>query len=147
MWNVKTKVVPVIIGATGTISKIYSENMWATYRESTKSRNYRKRPCGTLPPDFAPVHNYCVYNDRNKCWSGYELRNKLRLRPHDSGLAIEFEIFQHSNLCHGTAGCLCDGDLQCSLDIPIDLSKSTLDDSHACAEAWLQFCNWMGKGR
>ena len=25
MWNVKTKVIPVIIGATGTISKIFSK--------------------------------------------------------------------------------------------------------------------------
>jgi len=43
MWNVKTKAIPVIIGATGTISS-HSENTWATYRENMKSRNYRKPP-------------------------------------------------------------------------------------------------------
>ena len=40
MWNVKAKVIPVITGATGTISK--SDNTWATYQESTKLRNYKK---------------------------------------------------------------------------------------------------------
>jgi hypothetical protein len=38
-WNVKTNVIPVVIGATRTISKSIR-----TYRESTKSRNYRKQP-------------------------------------------------------------------------------------------------------
>jgi hypothetical protein len=43
MWNVKTKVTPVIIGATGTISKSFRKSFRAVYRESTISRNYRKR--------------------------------------------------------------------------------------------------------
>jgi hypothetical protein len=51
MWNVKTKVIPVIIGATGTISKS-SENIRATYGESTKARNYRKQP-------YWALHTYC----------------------------------------------------------------------------------------
>jgi hypothetical protein len=38
MWNVKTKVTAVVIGATGTISKSL-KNTSAAYRESTKSRN------------------------------------------------------------------------------------------------------------
>jgi hypothetical protein len=41
MWNVKTNVIPVIIGATGTTSK-HSEHTCATYQESMKSTNYRK---------------------------------------------------------------------------------------------------------
>jgi hypothetical protein len=43
IWNVKIYVIPVIIGATGTISKSYRENM--------KSRNYRKQP-------FWALHTY-----------------------------------------------------------------------------------------
>jgi hypothetical protein len=42
MWNVKTKVTPVIIGATGTISKSFRQYL-AAYRESTISRNCRKQ--------------------------------------------------------------------------------------------------------
>ena len=47
MWNVKTKVIPVIIGATGTISKSFRK-----YRENMKSRNSRKQPHWAL-------HIYC----------------------------------------------------------------------------------------
>ena len=43
MWNVKTKMIPVILGATGTISKSFRKYV-STYQESMKSRNYRKRP-------------------------------------------------------------------------------------------------------
>jgi hypothetical protein len=43
MWNVKINVIPVIIGATGTISKSFGK--YVTYRENEKSRNYRKQPC------------------------------------------------------------------------------------------------------
>ena len=50
MWNVKTKVIPVIIGATGTISKQFRK--YVTYQEIMKLRNYRKRPYWTL-------HTYC----------------------------------------------------------------------------------------
>jgi hypothetical protein len=42
MWNAKTKVTPVITGATGTISNP-SENTLPAYRESMKSRKYRKQ--------------------------------------------------------------------------------------------------------
>jgi hypothetical protein len=37
MWNVKTNVIPVITGATGTISKSFRKHQ-STYRESTESR-------------------------------------------------------------------------------------------------------------
>jgi len=40
MWNVKTKVIPVILGATG------------TYQETMKSRNYRKQPYWALHTYF-----------------------------------------------------------------------------------------------
>jgi len=44
MWNVKTKVIPVIIGATGTISKSFRKyQQIATYQVITKLRNYRKQ--------------------------------------------------------------------------------------------------------
>jgi hypothetical protein len=43
MWHVKLKVIPVIIGATTTISN-HSENIRATCRESQTSMNYRKQP-------------------------------------------------------------------------------------------------------
>jgi hypothetical protein len=43
MWNVKTKVIPVIIGATGTIS-----NSFKKYVNNTKLRNYRKQPYWAL---------------------------------------------------------------------------------------------------
>jgi hypothetical protein len=44
MWNVKTKVTPVIIGATDTISHPL-ENTSAVHQESTKSRKYNKQLC------------------------------------------------------------------------------------------------------
>ena len=43
MWNVKTKVIPVIIGVTGTISVIQKIRE-QTYQENMKSRNYKKQP-------------------------------------------------------------------------------------------------------
>jgi hypothetical protein len=43
MWNVKTRVLPVIIGATGSISKSFRK-----YQESKKLRNYRKKPYWAL---------------------------------------------------------------------------------------------------
>jgi hypothetical protein len=42
MWNVKTKVIPVIIGATGTISKLFRK--YVKNEETTKLWNYRKQP-------------------------------------------------------------------------------------------------------
>jgi hypothetical protein len=42
MWNVKTKVTPVIMGATGTISKSFRKYL-SSVRESTISSNYRKQ--------------------------------------------------------------------------------------------------------
>ena len=56
MWNVKTNLIPVIIGETGTISN-NSENTWTTYRESTKWSNYRKQP-------YWALHTHC-----GKYWS------------------------------------------------------------------------------
>jgi hypothetical protein len=46
MWNVKTKVIRVIIGATRTISKSFRK--YVTYQEMTKLRNYRKQPYWAL---------------------------------------------------------------------------------------------------
>jgi len=43
MWNVKTKVIPVIIGATGTIPKSFRK-----YVSNIKTRNYRKQPYWAL---------------------------------------------------------------------------------------------------
>ena len=51
MWNIKPKVIPVIIGATGNTEN-HSENTSATYRQSTTSRNYTKQPHWAL-------HTYC----------------------------------------------------------------------------------------
>jgi hypothetical protein len=42
MWNVKTRVIPVITGATGTISK--SLRKYVTYQEIMTLRSYRKQP-------------------------------------------------------------------------------------------------------
>jgi hypothetical protein len=47
MWNVKTRVIPVIIGATGTISKSFRK-----YHETMKLRNYRKLPYWELHTHF-----------------------------------------------------------------------------------------------
>ena len=44
MWNVKTKVIPVIIGATGTISKSLRKYVSSTHHETMKLRNYREQP-------------------------------------------------------------------------------------------------------
>jgi len=48
MWNVKAKVIPLIIGATGTISKSFR----ATYQETMKLRNYTKQPYWALHTHF-----------------------------------------------------------------------------------------------
>ena len=42
MWNVKTEVIPVIIGATGTISKSFRKYM-SNIPENMKSRKSRKQ--------------------------------------------------------------------------------------------------------
>jgi hypothetical protein len=47
MWNVKTKAVPVLAGALGTIEND-SENIWTTCVECMTSRNYRKQPYWAL---------------------------------------------------------------------------------------------------
>jgi len=51
MWNVKTKVIPVIIGATGTISKSFRKYV-SNIPENMKSRNYRKQPYWALHTYF-----------------------------------------------------------------------------------------------
>ena len=43
MWNVKTKVVPVIIDATGTISKSFRKYV-SNIPGNHEVRNYRKQP-------------------------------------------------------------------------------------------------------
>ena len=51
MWNVKTRVIPVIIGATGTFPN-HSENTCATYQETMTFKNYRRQP-------YWALHTYC----------------------------------------------------------------------------------------
>jgi len=51
MWNLKTKVIPVIIGATGTISKSFRKYM-SKIPGKLKSRNYRKEPYWALHTYF-----------------------------------------------------------------------------------------------
>jgi len=50
MWNVKTKVIPLIIGASGTISKSFRK--YVSNIPITKLRNYRKQP-------YWALHTYC----------------------------------------------------------------------------------------
>jgi hypothetical protein len=50
MWNVKTRVIPIIIGATGTISKSFRK--YVPYQETMKLRNYRKLPYWALHTYF-----------------------------------------------------------------------------------------------
>ena len=52
MWNVKTKAIPVIIGATGTISKSFRQYVSNRCQETMKSRNYRKQPYWALHTYF-----------------------------------------------------------------------------------------------
>jgi hypothetical protein len=51
MWNVKTKVIPVIIVATGTISTSFRKYV-SNIPGNMKSRNYRKQP-------YWALHTYC----------------------------------------------------------------------------------------
>jgi len=51
MWNVKTKVIPVIIGATGTISNSFRKYV-SNIQESLKSRNSRKQSYWALHTYF-----------------------------------------------------------------------------------------------
>jgi hypothetical protein len=51
MWNVKTKVIPVITGATGTISKSFGKYM-SNIPRNMKSRNSRKQPYWALHTYF-----------------------------------------------------------------------------------------------
>jgi len=50
MWNVKTKMIPVMIRATGTISKAFRKYV-SNITENMKSRNSRKQP-------YWAVHTY-----------------------------------------------------------------------------------------
>jgi hypothetical protein len=56
MWNVKTKVIPVIAGATGTVSETL-KNVWTSYPDSTVSRYCGKQPCKAL----------CTYWEQHCC--------------------------------------------------------------------------------
>jgi len=51
MWNVKTKVIPVITGATGTTSKSFRKYV-SNIPGNMKSRNSRKQPYWTLHTYF-----------------------------------------------------------------------------------------------
>jgi hypothetical protein len=50
MWNVKTKVIPVIKGATGTISKSFRK--YVSNIPGNHEVNYRKQP-------YWALHTYC----------------------------------------------------------------------------------------
>jgi hypothetical protein len=52
IWNVKTRVIPVIIGATGTISKSLRKYVSKTQQETMKLGNYRKQPYWALHTYF-----------------------------------------------------------------------------------------------
>jgi hypothetical protein len=51
MWNVKTRVIPVIIGATGIVSKSFRKYV-STIPGSMKLTNYRKLPYWALHTYF-----------------------------------------------------------------------------------------------
>jgi hypothetical protein len=51
MWNVKTKVISVVIRATGTISKAFRKYV-SNILETIKLRNYKKQP-------YWALHTYC----------------------------------------------------------------------------------------
>jgi len=51
MWNVKAKVIPVIIGATGTMSKTFRKYV-SNIPGNTKLRNCRKQPYWALHTYF-----------------------------------------------------------------------------------------------
>jgi hypothetical protein len=51
MWNIKTKVIPVIIGATGTISKSFRKYV-SNIPGNHEVRNNRKQP-------YWALHTYC----------------------------------------------------------------------------------------
>jgi len=54
LWNVKPKVIPIIIGATGAISKSFRNYVSKIpgKHENMKSRNYRKQPYWALHTYF-----------------------------------------------------------------------------------------------
>jgi hypothetical protein len=53
MWNVKARVIPVIIGATGTVSKSLREYVSdIQYQETMTLRSYIKQPYWTLHTYF-----------------------------------------------------------------------------------------------
>jgi len=54
-WNVKTKVIPVIIGATGTISKSFRKHV-SDIQENMKSRKYKKQPYWALHAYFGSTN-------------------------------------------------------------------------------------------
>ena len=62
MWNVKTKVIPVITGATGTISKSFRKYV-NNKPGKMKSRNWRKQPYWALHTYFGKY--YVKYNRFN----------------------------------------------------------------------------------
>jgi hypothetical protein len=51
VWNVKTRVIPVAIGATGTISKSFIKYV-SNIQETMTSGNYRKQPYWALHTYF-----------------------------------------------------------------------------------------------
>jgi hypothetical protein len=56
MWNAKTKVIPVIIGATGTISKSFRKHV-SNIPGNHGVKNYRKQPYWALHTYFGKY--YC----------------------------------------------------------------------------------------
>jgi hypothetical protein len=71
MWNVKTKVTPVIIGATDTISHPL-ENTSAVHQESTISRKYN------MPHEYEARNSWDTLYPRNMVCFRYISVNTLR---------------------------------------------------------------------
>jgi len=55
MWNVKTEVIPVMIGATGTVSESFRKYVSNIPGKHGKLRNYRKQP-------YWELHTHCGKN-------------------------------------------------------------------------------------
>jgi len=60
MWNVKTKVIPVIIGATGTISR----SCRYVIQLASRIRTFRPDPARKLSANLYDIYHCCVYNGK-----------------------------------------------------------------------------------
>ena len=78
MWNVKTKVITVKIGATGTISKSFKKYV-SNIPETMKSRNYRKQPYWALHTYFGKYYfkKYNRFNTESNDISTMNSNNRI----------------------------------------------------------------------